>query len=324
MTLHATGDRAAEDDVYYAYRLILEREPDPSGLAAHCRQVAEGISVDRLVRGFVNSDEYRLRQTDEMRPTPVELGGYHVLVQLRDTDLARAVFNTHQYEEHVRAAVRESLQEGDVALDVGANVGVITLLAASIVGNSGRVIAVEPNPDNLQLLYRGIVYNRFTNIEVLPYAASNQRNFFSLTGGRSNTHLIRARAPEEGGFFVQSVVLDELLGDLVRVNFVKMDIEGHEPQAMAGFARVIEKHRPVFLVEFNPRCLHIQQNDPLAFLQQIFASYPRVRVLTALGDDETLDSAEKVMSYWQRRAREVRAENLLPEGLLHFDLLTLI
>jgi len=319
-----TGDRATEDDVYYAYRLILKRKPDPAGLAAHCRHVAEGVSVDALVRSFINSDEYRLQQTDGMIPRPVDLGGYHVLIQLRDADLAQALFHTRQYEEHVRGAVRDSLHEGDLALDVGANVGAITLLAASIVGETGRVIAVEPNPDNLQLLYRGIVYNRFTNIEVLPYAASNQRNVFSLTGGTSNTHLISARAPEESGYFVQSIVLDDRLRDLERLNFVKMDIEGHEPQAIEGLARLIERYRPVLLVEFAPRALLIQRNDPLVFLKQIFASYPRVTVISAFFDDETFDSAEKVMSYWEVRNVEATAQELEPEGALHFDLLTLV
>ena len=65
-----------------------------------------------------------------------------------------------------------------MAVDVGANVGVLTFLAASIVGNTGRVIAVEPNPDNLQLLYRGIVLNGFNNVKVLPHAASHARTVF--------------------------------------------------------------------------------------------------------------------------------------------------
>jgi FkbM family methyltransferase len=251
----------------------------------------------------------------------VDLGGYHVCIQKLDTDFGQGIFHSHKYEEHVRQAARDNLREGDVAVDVGANIGALAFLAASIVGKTGRVIAVEPNPDNLQLLYRGIVHNGFTNVEVLPHAASNARTVFSLTGGTSNTHLIGAREPEEGGHFVQSIVLDEALGDLPRLDFVKMDIEGHEPQALEGFARLIGRHRPVLLVEFNPRCLvDLQRRDPLAFLKQIFAFYPRVRVISAFEDDETLDSAEKVMGYWEERNREITARKLLPDRMLHFDL----
>jgi len=320
----ATDDRATDDDVFYAYRLILKRDPDSAGMAHYRQLVAGGLSLDRLIRSFVDSDEYRLRQADEARPTPVDLGGYHVCIQKLDTDFGQGIFHSHKYEEHVRQAARESLHEGDVAVDVGANVGVLTFLAASIVGKAGRVLAVEPNPDNLQLLYRGIVHNRFSNVEVLPHAASNARMVFSLTGGTSNTHLIGAREPQDGGHFVQSIVLDDALGDMPRLDFVKMDIEGHEPQAFEGFSRLIGRHRPVLLVEFNPRCLvDLQQQDPLAFLKQIFAFYSRVRVTSAFEDNETLDSADQVMAYWERRNREITARKLLPDRMLHFDLVTM-
>jgi FkbM family methyltransferase len=319
----ATDDRATEDDIFYAYRLILKRDPDPAGLAHHRNLVQKGLSLDRLIRSFVNSDEYRLRQTEESAPTPVDLGGYQVCIQKLDTDFGQVIFHTHQYEEHVRRAARESLREGDIAVDVGANIGVLTFLAASIVGPTGRVFAVEPNPDNLQLLYRGIVLNGFRNVEVLPYAASNQRAVFSLTGGTSNTHLIGAREPVDAGQFVQSIALDETLGALPRLDFVKMDIEGHEPQALEGFSRAIARHRPILLIEFNPRCLvDLQQQDPRRFLEQIFASYPRVRVITAFDDDVTLESPEQVWNYWERRNREIAARNLLPDRMLHFDLIT--
>jgi FkbM family methyltransferase len=319
----ATDDRATEEDIFYAYRLILKRDPDAGGLAHYRQLLAKGLSLDRLIRSFVNSDEYRLRQTDESRPTPVDIGGYQVCIQKLDTDFGQGIFHSHKYEEHVRQAARESLREGDVAVDVGANVGVLTFLAAAIVGPAGRVVAIEPNPDNLQLLYRGIVLNGFENVEVLPYAASNRRSVFSLTGGTSNTHLIGAREPEDGGHFVQSVVLDEVLGDMPRLDFVKMDIEGHEPQAFEGFSRLIGRYRPALLVEFNPRCLvDLQQQDPRLFLTTLFRFYPRVRVTSAFADDEWFEGADAVMAHWERRNREITAQKLLPDGMLHFDLVT--
>jgi len=317
----AAEDRATEADIFYLYRLILRRDPDPTGLAHYRRLVSEGLSLDRLIRSFVNSDEHRLRVDDEAKPTPVDLGGYQVCVQKLDTDFGQGIFNSRQYEEHVRQAAREHLRAGDVCVDVGANIGVITFLAATIVGATGRVIAVEPNPDNLQLLYRGIVLNGFSNVEVLPFAASNRRAVFSLTGGTSNTHLIGARPVQEGGAFVQSIVLDEALVGLPRLDFVKMDIEGHEPPAFEGFSTLIARHRPTLLVEFNPRCLiDLHRQDPSAYLSQIFALYPHVRVTSAFKDDVTFERADDVMAYWNRRNREVTAQGLLPDRLLHFDL----
>ena len=84
-------------------------------------------------------------------------------------------------------AVAARLRYGDVVVDVGANVGCIALMAAQIVGPSGLVVAVEPNPDNVQMLYAGVVINELSNVRVFPYAASCSSTVFSVGGGRSNS-----------------------------------------------------------------------------------------------------------------------------------------
>jgi FkbM family methyltransferase len=316
-----SGDRATESDVLHAYRLLLKRDPDPAGLAHYTERVRAGLPLDELIREFVRSDEYHARMERERveEEKAVDLGGYQLLVPTGDPDFGTNIYSFKQYEEPVRAAVREHLKPGDVFVDVGANIGVMTFLGASLVGPTGRVIAVEPNPGNVQLLYRNIVLNGSTNVEVLPLAASDRRAVFSLTG-RSNTHLIGARGPQGGGHYVQSVALDDLLGDLPRLDLVKMDIEGHEPPALAGMMRLVTRHRPALLTEFNPRCLGVQQQEPLEYLRRIFALYPKVRVISHFGDDERFTSADNVMQFWHRRAAEVTAQGKLQPGLLHFDL----
>ncbi len=159
-----------------------------------------------------------------------------------------------------------------------------------------------------------------TNVMVLPLAASDSRRVFSLAG-RSNTHLVAAReATRGGGRFVQAVPLDDVLGDLPRLDVVKMDIEGHEPPALRGLARLLARHRPGLLVEFNPECLDVQAQDPLELLRQVFDVQPRVRALSHVGDDETFASPESVLAFWTRRSSELAAQGTLADGTLHFDL----
>lgn len=309
--------------MYHAYRFILRREPDAEGLAHYTRLVTDGLSLEELRQAFVNSDEHRHRAERERQDdeTPVDLGGYQVVVQKSDTDFGAIIVHYRVYEEHVRQALRERLGPDDVCLDVGANVGVMTFLAASRVGPGGRVIAVEPNPDNVQLLYRGILLNRFTNVEVLPLAAADHRAVFSLFG-RSNTELIDAGATDPAGRLVQTVALDEILHDLPRLDLIKMDIEGSEPAALRGLLRLVTTYRPTLVVEFNPRCLDRRGEDARAFVDQLLELYPRIRAISPFGDDEPFTSATDLMAFWRRRATEVTAEGKLPEGLLHFDLVT--
>jgi FkbM family methyltransferase len=317
----ADPSRATEDDVRHAYRLLLKRDPDQAGLGHYVRRVREGLPLDELIAEFVRSDEYhdRLERERIAEEQPVDLGGYQILVPTRDPDFGSNIFHFRQYEEPVRQVMRDHLREGHVCVDVGANIGVMTFLAASLVGPAGLVIAVEPNPGNVQLLYRSIVLNGLTNVQVLPLAASDRRTVFSLTG-RSNTHLIGPRGAAGGGAFVQSVPLDELFGGLPRLDFVKLDIEGHEPPALEGMWQLVTRHRPVILTEFNPRCLGIQAQDGSAYLRRLLSLYPRVRVISHFGDDETFGSAGEVMGFWDRRAAETAASGQLSPGLLHFDL----
>lgn len=315
--------RATDADLYHAYRLILGREPDDAGLAHFRQRLDEGLTVDALSEAFLDSDELRhRRERDRLaHQSIVDLGGYEVVVDRRDPDFGADIAHWKLYEEPVRQVVRDQLSPGGVCLDVGANVGVMTLLAASLVGPTGRVIAVEPNPDNVQLIYKGILRNRTTNVEVIPLAASDQRAVFSMSG-RSNTELSATEPDELAGRHAQSIVLDDLLSDLPRLDLVKLDIEGHEPAALRGLTRLVSRLAPTVLLEFNPRCLERQGETPAALLDWLFARYPRVRAVSHFGDDERFSDAAALLAFWTRRAAEVADTGKVPAGHLHLDLVT--
>lgn len=319
--LRTADEQATLEDVYYAYRFILRRPADPAGLANYEKLVSGGLSFAELVRIFEESDEARERVADRLQPIPVDLGGYQVCVQKRDSDFAHSILATRDYEPHVRQAVRERIRPGDVVVDVGANVGCIALMASALVGEEGLVVAIEPNPDNLRLLYAGVMLNGSKNVRVFSCAASDRPAIASLTGGISNTHLVAARELGPETVYTQTVVLDEFLAWLPRLDLVKLDIEGHEPRAFAGFTTLIERYRPAIVVEFNPRCLiDLAQREPIAFLDQMFALYPRLRAISAFDDDASFERSSDLMDYWHLRNKEVTEAGLLPDRLLHFDL----
>ena len=311
-----------DDDIYYCYRLFLRRPPDPAGLAHHRREMARGISLDELVSSFIKSEE--ARGLARQGPTPVNLGGYQVCIneELETEPFLRRIVDTRDYEPHVRRAIRDRVREGDVVVDVGANVGCIALLAAMLVGERGLVAAVEPNPQNVQLLYAGMAVNAAQNVRVLPYAASDRAGMASITGG-SNAHLVGARPPGPAAVYAQTVVLDEALSWLSRLDLVKMDVEGHETPAFDGFRTLIERHRPALVIEFNPTCMiNHGHSEPAALLDRILSLYPCVRVTSEHGDDVSFDRASDLLGFWERRNAELKDARLIPDDSLHFDLIT--
>ena len=104
----------------------------------------------------------------------VSMDGFKMFVMGNDY-IGASILKSKSYEPHVTSVVMKLLKEGDVFLDIGANVGYFTMLASSLVKSNGKVIAFEPNPQNLQLIYSSIVENDAVNVDIYPYAASNEK-----------------------------------------------------------------------------------------------------------------------------------------------------
>ncbi len=317
----AVEDRATLEDIPAAYRLFLGRRPDPGGLDYFTRAVRQGITIGKLAQFFVDSTEYQKRNKIESTLVEVDLGGYRVCVDPDETDLGHDVITERDYEPHVRKVVAEVFHPGQTFVDVGANVGCISLMAAMIAGPSGRVIAVEPYPENLQRLYAGIALNGFSNVRVIPLAASDRRATFSLTGGTSNTYVIPSQDYKVRGTYTQSVVLDDVLASELAVHVIKMDIEGHEPHAFRGLDRTIRRHDPILLTEFNPLCLRRAGHEPIDYARQLFDNYRRIDVVTPFHDRATFGDAESLMRCWHERDAELSSRGVLMEGIHHFDLI---
>jgi FkbM family methyltransferase len=328
---------ATREDIATAYRLLLRRSPDQDGLHYYGECVARGLTLDDLVGSLMSSDEFRQRivpmlpgelkigirrQSWAEDVVSVDLGGYVVCVHASDRDFGQAIVATRDYEPHVRRFLADSLKPGQVVIDVGANVGCLSFQAAQLVGERGRVIAIEPNPDNLQLLYAGILVNDWANVRVVPCAAWDAPGIMSLKGGTSNTYLVLAAPLDEGRAYTQLVRLDEALAAVDRVDLIKMDIEGHEPRALRGARGLIKRHRPTLLTEFNPRCLRaVGGITPLDYAEQLLSHYSRLRVITAFGDDVEFRDAGSLMTYWDRRDVELTRQAILPRGMLQFDVI---
>lgn len=122
--------------------------------------------------------------------------------------------------------ILSEISPGDCVLDAGANIGVFTVLASSLVGSTGRVVAVEPQPENLRVLRRNIELNGCRNVSVVPRALSNvDGSAVFITGRGIGAHLSRS-----GGIPVDTISLPSILtvAKLPRIDYLKMDIEGAE------------------------------------------------------------------------------------------------
>jgi len=142
------------------------------------------------------------------------------------------------YERHMQRLFRERIRPGATVFDVGANVGFFTLLASKLVGDSGRVHAFEPLPRNLEFLERHIRLNELANVHVgaLAIAATSGEAHFRIA-----PHASMGGLAEGGDLRVVTASLDDLIasGRAARPDFIKMDIEGAESDALRGAATLL-------------------------------------------------------------------------------------
>jgi FkbM family methyltransferase len=167
------------------------------------------------------------------------------------------------YERDLQHVIVERVHAGDVFYDIGANVGFFTLLAAARVGPTGRVIAVEPVPRNVDLLRRHLVLNAIENVSVFAVAVADQpgEQRFDAAASPSMGHLDAG-----GSLAVQVTTIDELVatGSAPPPQVIKMDVEGAESRVLAGAVHVLRAHRPIVLLSTHG---YRQNEDCTAFLQ---------------------------------------------------------
>lgn len=206
-------------------------------------------------------------------------------------------------EPEIRA-LRERLRPGMTVLDVGANIGYVTLLAAAAVGPKGAVIAVEPHPANLRLLRANIARHAHAHVDVVAAAALDAAGTAELTECLENTgdHRIGALADERSVLRVPAVRLDDIVPADRHVDVIKLDTQATEHLALAGAPRILARWRPLIYAEYWPEGLRTRGDDPAAVLREFRELGYAIRVLEEPGLGADAGDAELIAAVDARPA----------------------
>jgi FkbM family methyltransferase len=158
----------------------------------------------------------------------------------------RAIF-MGVFEPRETRVVKNYLQEGMTVVDAGANVGYYTLLAASKVGSRGRVIAFEPSPYAFERMTHTVESNQITQVTTVPLALSDQPGEATLYVPIDRRHHSPTMNACDGVYPIpiRAQTLDQYLTDngVERVDMLKLDVEGFEPNVIKGAINSIKKGR---------------------------------------------------------------------------------
>lgn len=294
--------KATEQDVIDCYRLLLDREPDGDGLNSWRTFINSAqIPVSAIVDALTNSAEFRAAQARRQEPTLVSCSEFEIFVQPSDLLIGRAIFLTKQYEPHVTETVRSLLRPGDTFVDIGANLGYFTLLAARCVGDQGSVIAFEPSPENCRLLHRSLSQNGFKNVQIFEKAIAEAAQCVSFSSGlpHSNARLLRSEelhGLEEWYAQVDAVSLDDALQDIVtRIDLIKIDIEGAEPRAWQGMQKMVQRYRPIILTEYSPELIRETSScEPRIYLEQLWHGH-NIAIIEQSGNMREVSTLDEIV-----------------------------
>ena len=259
-------------DAFFAFRLLLGRNPN---LIAELPRLLDDRRVFReFLDELINSNEFSLR-TRFFPPNHIlmaELPNFRLWFNTTDRE-GGMIMISEQYEPSSVELVKRLISPGMKCIDVGAHIGFYTCLMASVVGETGKVYAFEPMPDHSELLLKNINENNFQQIvEVFNVVCSDLNGTINVS--RISNMFVVGRMDSSEQITVEAIRLDDLIKD--SIDFVKIDVEGHEPSVIRGMTSILSRNQPIIVSEINEywlrSCSHVSG-----------AEY--VELLTSLGYD---------------------------------------
>ena len=194
----------------------------------------------------LNPQEFRHRLVDDLEVSICIADGADLDLWLGQCDLDDALVFSRQ------------LAPGQVMVDVGAHLGLYTLLAARRVGPTGHVLAVEPVPRFAEKIRRHAAMNRLGNITVAEMALAHTEGSGQIYDYGCESGLVgKNDMPPTAVYTVPVKTLDGLREEfsLPRVDAIKIDVEGAEWAVCQGAVRTLRQDRPLLLMEFNRQAL---------------------------------------------------------------------
>jgi FkbM family methyltransferase len=199
-----------------------------------------------------------------------EVHGIQFYLDSKSTYTPRLVM-TGLFDKGTTKLFRNLIKEGMVVLDIGANIGYYSLVSAQLAGESGKVFAFEPEPNNYTLLTKNIEANGFRNIVPVQKAVSNKTGKGVLSLSKETDLHSMHESNENGAIEVETTTVDDYIKNInCRIDLVKIDVEGWEMRVLEGMMETIRKNPDLKIItEFYPPSLKESGCSPEGFLQKL-------------------------------------------------------
>jgi len=174
--------------------------------------------------------------------------------------IAQNIYLLGNYEKEELMFLEHHLKPDDTFIDIGANIGIYTLLAAKLVEANGTVISFEPFEKNHAQLLKNIALNGFKNIRAEKKAIDSTSDWMTIFYDPKEANKGMASAYQTGlseKEKVETISLDQYLNEkeINKVDWIKIDIEGGEYPALLGMKETLQKYKPQIIIELDPEII---------------------------------------------------------------------
>lgn len=198
--------------------------------------------------------------------------GINYLVDLSDTN---GHLNYFGLKDPGQKKLLSNIREGMTVLDIGANIGALTLQMAKKVSPSGKIFSFEPSPLNYQYASKNISLNNFSNIKMINQGLGNEKSTaFLYNVNPKNRGMLRLLQDEEqnNSYEKEAVEIDTLDSSIKnfsipKPDFIKIDVEGFEYKVLEGAYETLSKYKPALFIELDDQNLREQKSNAKELVQ---------------------------------------------------------
>jgi len=164
------------------------------------------------------------------------------------------------------------IKQGDVILDIGANIGFYSLLAAKKLQDTGKVYSFEPSKFVLEELKTNIEINKYYNVEAFDFALSDtvgKRDFYKCEDDAYNSLITKPMLKVVSTDVVEVITIDEFvkINNIKKIDIIKIDAEGLDFAILKGALETLKKFRPIIFCEYNN--FYLNDNSKTAFINYL-------------------------------------------------------
>lgn len=216
-------------------------------------------------------EEILSKMGNGIRSDFIIMDGQKLFLDKEDSLMLSIKNNDHELTEI--KFLKQIIKNGDTVLDLGANIGVYTLIFAKLVGKSGHVFAFEPDPTNFEILSKNVKENKHENVTLVQKAVSEKNDKIKLFVSKRNhaSHRIFDSEEKRNSIEVDVITLDTYFKKNKNpINFIKMDVEGVEGATLLGASNIIKNSKDlVIMMEYFPKWIRKYGMNPEEILDSL-------------------------------------------------------